>query len=347
MSENEQAAQPAVFKDRSVGLVVFGSVEILIGCLCALVAPMMVLVAFVPQPGGPPAGLQMMLPAVTIYVMAAVFFIWIGIGSILARRWARAVMLVCSWMWLICGVFTMIVGVFMMPSMFDHMFDQMPPGQQMPPKAPLVPLIFAGGFMGCIYFLLPLAFVLFYRSKHVWATCRFKDPKTRWTDRCPLPVLALVIFFAYGLFSLVWMPFYNFTVPCFGVILDGAAGALVVLGVVLLEIYLIWGMYHLRVAAWWTAVVCVVVGSISGLLTMGRIDLMELYERMGMPDQQLDVIRQMGMVEKMDSLWWVWIPMALVFLVYLVYVKRYFGLSEDEEHVESGEPESSLHQTDV
>ena len=342
MSENEQAAQPAVFKDRSVGLVVFGSVEILIGCFCALAAPMMVAVAFVPQPGGQPAGLQMMLPAVMIYVMAAVFFIWIGIGSILARRWARAVMLICSWMWLICGVFAMIVWIWMMP----NMFDQMPPGQQMPPEAMLMMQIFMGGFMGCIYFLLPLAFVLFYRSKHVWATCRFKDPKTRWTDRCPLPVLALVILFTYGLLSLVWMPFYNFTVPCFGVLLDGAAGALVVLGVVILEIYLIWGMYHLRVAAWWTALVCVVVGSISGLLTMGLIDLMELYERMGMPDQQMDVIRQMGMVEMMNSLWWVGIPMALLFLAYLVYVKRYFGLSEDEERVELGAPESSSHQAD-
>ena len=128
MSEHEQAAQPVTFKDRTAGLVAFGSVEILIGGLCALMAPFMLLVTMIPQPGGPPMGVRTMLPAVGFYLMASVFFIWIGIGSILARRWARAVMLICSWFWLIGGVMGMICMIWMLP----HMFDQMPPGQQLP-----------------------------------------------------------------------------------------------------------------------------------------------------------------------------------------------------------------------
>ena len=326
MSEYEQAAEPATFKDWTVGLVVYGSVEILIGALCALMIPLMAFSAMIPQPDGSPLGLQMMLPAIGFYAIVSVCFIWIGIGSILARRWARAVMLVCSWMWLLFGAMGMIIFIWMVP----HMFDHLPPGQQMPAEMILVMQIVTGGFMGCMYILLPLAFVLFYQSKHVWATCRFKDPKTRWTDRCPLPVLALVILFAYGAFCMVWLPFYNFTIPWFGGILDGPSGAAVVLGVVLLEVYLVWGMYHRRVAAWWTAVLCVIVGSISGLLTMARTDLMELYERMGIPAEQLDVIEQMGLVEKMGAIWWVGVPFAVAFLGYLVYVKRYFGLSESK-----------------
>jgi len=332
MSEHGQPVEPVTFKDRAVGLILYGSVEILIGGLCALLVPLMVFTAFVPQPDGQPAGLLMMLPAIGLYAVAAVFFVWIGIGSILARRWARAVMLVCSWMWLIVGAMSMIIVMWMMPDMFDHM----PPGQQLPREMILVMQIVMGGFMGCIYILMPLAFVLFYQSKHVGATCRFKDPKTRWTDRCPLPVLALVIFFVCGLSSMVWLPLYNFTVPCFGVLLDGAAGALVVLGIVLLQIYLVWGMYHRRVAAWWTALLLVLVGSVSGMLTMAQTDLMELYQRMGIPEEQLDMIGQMGMVEKMSSAWWMVIPMALVFLAYLIYVKRYFGPSESKG-VESGQ----------
>jgi hypothetical protein len=326
MSEYEQPTEPAAFKDRTVGLVIYGSVEILLGGLCALMVPMMVFVALIPQPGGPPMGLRMMLPAAGFYAVVAVFFIWIGIGSILARRWARAVMLVCSWMWLIFGVVGMVNMLWIMP----HMFDNMPPGQQAPPQMILVMQIVTGGFMGCIYFVLPLVFVLFYRSKHVLATCRYRDPRVRWTDGCPLPVLALVILFAYGAFCLVWLPLYNFVIPCFGVFLDGAAGALVVLGVLLLEVYLVWGMYRRKVAAWWTAVLFVVVGSVSGLLTMAQTDLMELYERMGIPAEQLDMIRQMGMVEKMSAMWWVGIPFAVAFLGYLIYVKRYFGVSEEE-----------------
>ena len=64
MSEHEQAVEPVTFKDRTVGLIVYGSVEILIGGFCALAVPLMVFVAFVPQPDGQPAGLRMMMPAV-------------------------------------------------------------------------------------------------------------------------------------------------------------------------------------------------------------------------------------------------------------------------------------------
>ena len=327
MSENDQAAQPAQFKDRTAGLVAYGSVEILIGGLCALLIPLMVFAAFIPQPGGPAVGLRMMLPAVGVYTIAAVFFIWIGVGSILARRWARAVMLICSWLWLIVGVTAMVGWIWLMPNIFDNM----PPGQQVPPGFVLVMQIVMGAITGCIYLVLPLAFVLFYQSKHVWATCRFRDPKTRWTDRCPLPVLALVILFAYGAFCMLWLPFYNCVIPWFGSFLEGPSGAAVVLGVAILEVYLVWGIYHCRVAAWWTALFFVTVGSVSALLTMAQTDLMELYQRMGFPEEQLDIMRQTGMVEKMSSAWWMGIPTIVVFLGYLIYVKRYFGLPENQE----------------
>lgn len=326
MSEGEHAAQPVVFKDRTVGLIVFGCVEVLMGGLCALMVPLMLVGMMFQPPGGPSMDLRMMLPGMIFYCMVAVFFIWVGIGSILTRRWARAVMLVCSWLWLICGVLGMAVTIWMLP----NMFDQMPPGQQMPQEMVLVMQIMTGGFAGCFYVILPLAFVLFYRSEDVWATCQAADPRVRWTDRCPLPVLALVIMFAFGVFSLVWMPTYNFAVPWFGDFLDGAAGAAVVLGVAAVEVYLVWGLYHRRVAAWWTAVLFVVVASVSGSLTVAQTDLMELYERMGLPPEQLDIIKQMGMIEQMNSAWWLGIPAAVAFLGYLVYAKRYFGDSEEE-----------------
>jgi hypothetical protein len=41
--------------------------------------------------------------------------------------------------------------------------------------------------------LLPGAFVLFYRSPHVKATCERRDPSVPWTDRCPAPVLAAAL----------------------------------------------------------------------------------------------------------------------------------------------------------
>ena len=39
--------------------------------------------------------------------------------------------------------------------------------------------------------LLPAAFLVFYQRASVRATCQRRDPQARWTDRCPLPVLAV------------------------------------------------------------------------------------------------------------------------------------------------------------
>ncbi len=326
MSEDEHAVELAPYKDRTVGLIVFGCVEVLIGGLCALMAPLALVGTMVQPPGAPSTDVRMVIPGMIFYCLAAVFFIWVGIGSILARRWARALILVCSWFWLIGGVMGMAMLIWMLP----HMFDQMPPGQQVPPGVLLAIQIITGGMAGCFYVLLPLAFVLFYRSEHVWATCQAADPRVRWTDRCPLPVLALVVLFAYGASCMVWVPFFNSVIPWFGGFLDGAAGASVVFGVAVVEIYLVWGLYHRRIAAWWVALLSVVLGSVSVVLTMARTDFIELYERMGIPAEQLDMMKQMGMFETISSAWWAGIPMAVAAVGYLLYVKRYFRVEEEQ-----------------
>jgi hypothetical protein len=75
-------------------------------------------------------------------------FLVLGIGSIRARRWARAIILALSWMWLIVGVMTSIGLVAMSP----HMFDALPQEQ-----ASMKPMI-----IGCMSVFLGL-FLLFFR----------------------------------------------------------------------------------------------------------------------------------------------------------------------------------------
>ncbi|NLY02018.1 MAG: hypothetical protein GXY83_38535 [Rhodopirellula sp.] len=315
------AAEALPLKDRSTGLLIFGVLEIFLGLFCVLMVPVMLLSTLIEQPGGAPsASVRMMVPAAVFYAEMATFFIWIGIGSMLARRWARAVMLVVSWGWLVCGVMAMLLMVVLMP----RMFAEMPPGQQMPAEMLVLMQIVMGGVLSCVYILLPGALVLFYQSKHVRATCERRDAEVRWTDRCPLAVLALVVLFAYGVSCMVWMPFYNFAMPLFGGFADGVAGAIVAVAIAAVLVYLVWGMYKLRTHAWWTAVVLTIVGSVSGVLTAARTDFLELYRRMGFPPDQIELIKRTGMIEKMNEAWWVGIPVAIVFLAYLLYVKRHF-----------------------
>ena len=87
------------FKDRKGGLIAFGVLEILAGAFCALMAPIMLVSMLLPaalleEGAAPPVDVGMMIPGLLFYVSLAVWFIWMGIGSIKARRWARALLLV-------------------------------------------------------------------------------------------------------------------------------------------------------------------------------------------------------------------------------------------------------------
>ena len=319
MSENAQIAPRGQFKDRTVGLVLFGLLELLIGGFCLLMIPMVALSTMIPQPGGPPMGLRMMIPAMIIYALVAVVFIWLGIGSILARRWARALMLVISWIWLVTGIVSTAFVLFFMPDIFERMAQQ----GQIPAEAVVVIKLTMLATLGFIYVFLPGIFVLFYQSEHVRATCEFKDPRVRWTDKCPLPVLALVVLFGFSAVSMLSAPSYGCVVPVFGTILTGLPGGLVLLAVTLLLIYLTWGLYKLKKTAWWATLALGVLGTASGMITFSRVGLMEIYEKMNFPEQQLKLMQDTGMIEKMNMSWMMGVS-AAVFLGYLLYVRRYF-----------------------
>ena len=79
------------YKDRSAGLIVFGILTILLGCLAGLFVPLMLVgQAASARATSAPAPLSAILPAVLLYGILAVALVWLGIGSIMARRWARA-----------------------------------------------------------------------------------------------------------------------------------------------------------------------------------------------------------------------------------------------------------------
>ena len=328
MTEYAHAPCAAGFKDRSLGLVLFGIVAILIGGVCVLLVPCVLLSATAAPAGGAAANFRMMIPAVAFYALLAAAFIWIGIGSILARRWARALMLVLSWLWLICGTVGMILVAVLMPGMFEQIGQQGPPGQQIPPQVMTIVLIITGGIVSCIYIFLPGTFILFYRSRHVKATCEFKDPHTRWTDKCPLPVLALSILMGFLAYSMIWAAFYGSVFPLFGVLVNGAPGAAVVLLMTCLLGYLTWGIYRLRISAWWGTFGLMIFWAVSGMITFSRVGLVEMYQKMGFPEEQLELLRQMGIVDKSFTVWSIGIGTA-VWLGFLLYLKRYFVSPSD------------------
>ena len=304
--------------------MVFGIFQIVLGCVCGLMGLMMALMsALGPMPGAPQGqemSVRTMIPAIGFYLVLAVAFVWLGVGSIRARRWAWTLTVVLSWMWFIMGVAAFVfLLLFMGPIMASA-------GQQvkMPPQALVIVQIITGAFAGCTYILLPALFLVFYHRESVRATCRQRDPKISWTDRCPMPVLALSILLAFSGVVHAFDAANGCVMPVFGTILSGAAGAAVILLVTLVMAYLAWGAYRLQMAAWWGTLVLWIVG-ILNMLTFSPTCLMEMYEKMRMPVAQLEMIRKSGMIEMM-SRWMPWMASVggVVCVGYLWYVRRYF-----------------------
>jgi hypothetical protein len=191
MTDYEETLQSSDFKDRKIGLVVFGILQIILGGFCALMVLIaifgMIASAVLDNSSAIAMSPTTMIPAVLFYVILAVWFICMGIGSIKARRWARALVLVTSWLWLISGISGLIFMLLLMPDMYDQMGES----GRMPPEVARVMKYVMTAFMTVLYIIIPAVLVLFYGSKNVKATCEFRDSRVRWTDKCPLPVLVL------------------------------------------------------------------------------------------------------------------------------------------------------------
>lgn len=324
MTTNENTINPVPYKDRKTGLAVFGAIQIALGALCALFVPLMImgmLAAAVMDKGADEAlSARAMIPGLLVYVLLAIWFIWMGIGSIQARRWARALCLVASWLWLISGIAGMLFMMLFMPDMYE----QMSKDGQMPANVVTVVKYVTFGFMAIIYIIIPGAFILFYGSKNTQATCEQRDPVVRWTDKCPLPVLALVLMTGCCAASLPFMGLYGWTVPFFGTIVTGVAGAGIALVFLVLLVYITRGLYRLDLKAWWCAAGLAVLWGASCAITFSQVTLMEFYEKMNFPAQQLEIMRKMSFTQS-HSLTYVCLFWGLLVLAFLLYTKRFFN----------------------
>jgi hypothetical protein len=317
------------FKDRKTGLVVFGFFTALLGVFCALFVPLLFFGQAISAKGGAPAQNVGIWPAALIYGVMAIVLVWLGIGSMMARRWAGALLLIFSWSWLVIGVTSTAVMGFVLPQMMEAMNSAKPPGGPPPPTALLVwiPML----TIGFIYLVLPTAWLLFYRRRHVKATCETYDPIVRWTDRAPLPVLAASLWLGLsGLMMLVMATAFKGVLPAFGVFVTGPLGsAIYVLYGVALG-YSAWAIYRLDVRGWWIVMVSLCLWTVSAAVTYSRHDLSEVYSLMGYPEQQIQEMRKFTFVSGQGVVWTT-VAVMLPMFGYLLYIRRFLTGSRERK----------------
>lgn len=332
--ELETTGFPHDYEDRKTGLVVFGILTLLMGLLCALFVPLMAIGQSMAPQGSVGASMHTLVPAMAMYLGIAVVLIWLGIGSIMARRWARALLLVLSASWLVIGIISMGMMIFLLPKITAGInAAQHPAGQAAPPPemASVVTTIMLI-FMGVIYVVIPGAWFLFYRSRHVKATCEALDPVERWTDRTPLPVLAIVLWLPFTSAALVVVAVaYKGVLPFFGAFISGPPGAAVYLIMTVVFAYATWAMYRLRWSGWWIVTISMCLFAISSFLTYSQHNIEELYTLAGYSEQELAQIRQFNFFQG-KTMSWVTLFSMIPWMGYLLFLRRYFPGGKADSH---------------
>jgi hypothetical protein len=341
MANETQTTGLSDFKDRKGGLVAFGVIQILFGACFLLMIPFMAfslsMAASHPTGSAMPMGARMIVPIILFYALLATGFIWMGIGSIQARRWARALVLVTSWFWLISGI----IGVFFMLVCMPDMYAQMGKTNGMPRTIMNVVKYVTLGCMVFFYVVIPGLFVLFYGSRHTKATCERRDPHVRWTDKCPLPVLGVSLIAGCWAAGMPLVGIYDWAIPFFGFILTGLGGAGVALVVAFLFGYVARGLYRLSMTAWWGAVAMVIAWGVSCGITFSRVSFVDYYAKMNLPAEQLEMLKQMPFF---SGPWMVlfcelWVVGAVVYLLYIrKYLSQQKGVAPAADAVQIPEP---------
>ena len=106
-------------------------------------------------------------------------------------------------------------------------------------------------------------------------------------------------------------------------IVTGVPGALVVLVTSALMFWIAWGIYRLRLPAWWGALCFALAYIVSTAVTFSRVTLIGYYEAMNFPDDQLELMRAINLDEN-AMVGRCMVLYAVAFIGYVLYTHRFF-----------------------
>ena len=258
-----------------------------------------------------------------MYGAMAIAFVWLGVGSIRAQRWARALLAVISWTFVIFGICSFGILALMAPQFKQAMIAAQPPNQ--PPlsdSAQTGVIIGTIGVFGLVGFVGPLIWALFYSGRNVKATCEALDPVPRWTDRSPLPVLAISLWLLFGAITLIGMAAVYSVAPFFGLLVSGNIARAYYLFLGLIWLYAAWALYRLDRRGWWVVLIAILASTFSALITFSRHDMAEIYGMMHYPEQQIAMIQKFGFSSGHMMLW-VTLICTVPLIVYLLYIRKF------------------------
>jgi hypothetical protein len=307
----------AVRPSRSV-LIAFGVVLLLLAVGAGCMGMFLPLTAMLPNVPHQPTSTLIMTAA--IYLGVSAVFAWLGVATIMCRRWVRPVLLALGWPWLIVGAVGVLSMLLNLGPMAEAMQMRQPPGTPMPKVFIGIVLAVAVSVNVLLMVGLPLAIVLYMRRPGTEEILRAYDTRTNWTDRCPQEILTWIL--AMALCGIAMLPvLFHPMLPLGNRVITGlpaAAAILVIAGTFLAIAY---GSYRRHILAWWGSMVAMVVVCGVWLLMLVEGGMVEMWRAMGLPEDQIEVSAKMVAGPRG------WAGSALIILItfwYLVKLKRYF-----------------------
>lgn len=311
------APSAPAYKDQRTGLIVFGVFLLLAASVFLLSALSTLFLAAVKPANVPPTSAA---AAFTPAALGAVL-LWLGLGSIRGRRWARALILAGAWIALCAGAIALPVLVLTARSLGSLMQQQ---GQTLPAGALLAVQVITVATGLIFYVVFPGLLVWFYRRESVRLTCEQRDPSPRWTDGLPLPLLAFIVLQAYGGGTVVFTAFqFGGAFPLCGTLVQGAPSYLAWFALGAAQIASAWGCAR-RDRRWWLAYFFgLVLVSTSSVVSFATLDFLEFYRVAGLPPQQLALIANSPLLQP-GVLVSITVLGAVAMLIFTLVVGRYF-----------------------
>ncbi|HEY1921753.1 MAG TPA: hypothetical protein VGG44_03225, partial [Tepidisphaeraceae bacterium] len=302
------------------GGTVFGIITIVIGSISGCMGVFIPFTMLLPQAANQKLGA--VITATLLYVGIAVALIWLGAGAVKMRRWVRPIVL-------IFGLLSIILGVFFFVSM-GLMYSVSAKGSQTNPAVlgtPGAPYpVFVAMtmlFFGFLFVAIPGVYVWFYRKPEVKAALEHFDPAPRWTDRCPIPALAIVmVLMCYAVMTLVAIP--QAIMPVFGTVLHGPFAMVLQLILVVVAIILAKLAFQCRPSGWWGTTGLLILLMIAYAMTSLRSDQPAMYRAAGFDAQQVELMSRMQSSRPFGFLI-IQLISTLLMLGYLAYVRKYFN----------------------
>lgn len=288
---------PVEYTDMTLGLIAFGALTTVLGAVVFLFGVLLLLAAKpMAQSSGMPVNWGQTFSNTVVFSGMGATLMLLGFGSIRRRRWARILMGIVSWTWLICA--GLIVGV-----LFAFLKDiagalgavsSNGANQHMAVTMIHVQLFRMLVVITPVLLGIPLVWVWFYSSRSVRLTCESADAGGGWTDRCPPSVLTVSLGLALSVpFLILGALTHHGMMPFFGIQLSGFLGGLVAFLLAGVWAYCAWAVYSLRSDGWWITTVSFVLVFLSSWLTWRSGNLDAIFASSGLPADQLEKIRPM------------------------------------------------------